>query len=113
MNKKSVLFKIGVLSAVFSLNAGLYIGLSKKPQKLEAYDAASLPTTIDLNNCGEEEIRSYYSSLNSLDASQRKGTNLLKNLKPILMNNQKYYHHFHSYSIFDYSLRLVLSSLIN
>ena len=68
MNKKSILLKIGVLTAVFSLNAGLYIGLSKKPQKLEAYDAASLPTTIDLNDCGEEEIRSYYSSLNSLDS---------------------------------------------
>ena len=102
MKKKSILFKIGVLTAVFSLNAGLYIGLSKKPQKLEAYDAASLPTTIDLNDCGEEEIRSYYSSLNSLDASQRKGTNLLKNLKPILMNNQKYYSYENGDSIWKF-----------
>ena len=102
MKSKNKLFKIGVLLAVFTLNAGLYIGLSKKPQKLEAYDASSLPTTIDLNDCGEEEIRSYYSSLNSLDASQRKGTNLLKNLKPILMNNQKYYSYENGDSIWKF-----------
>lgn len=102
MNKKSILFKIGVLTAVFSLNAGLYIGLSKKPQKLEAYDASSLPTTIDLNDCGEEEIRSYYSGLDSLSASERQGTNLLKNLKPILMNNQKYYSYENGDSIWKF-----------
>ena len=57
MSKKSILFKIGVLTAVFTLNAGLYISFSKKPQQVVAYDAASLPTTIDLNDCGEQELK--------------------------------------------------------
>ena len=93
MNKKSILFKITALAAVFTLNASLYTVLKKDAQKLDAYSASSLPTTIDLNDCSEQEIRSYYSSLNSMDVSQRKGTNLLKNLKPILSNNQKYYNY--------------------
>ena len=90
MNKKSILSKIGVLTAVFTLNASLFVSSNKNPQKVDAYSASSLPTTIDLNDCNEQEIRSYYSSLNSLSASERQGTNLLKNLKPILKNNQKY-----------------------
>jgi len=45
---------------------------------------SSLPTTVYLDPVEEEDIRQYYSSLNSLSASERKGTNLLKNLKPIL-----------------------------
>ena len=101
MNKKSILLKIGVLTAVFTLNAGLYIGFSKKPQKLEAYGASSLPTTIDLNDCGEQEVRSYYSSLNSKSASERQGTNLLKNLKTILSNGQKYYSYDDSSAIWQ------------
>ena len=40
--------------------------------------------TIDLNDNSEEEIRYYYSSLNSLSEDERKGDNILKNLKPIL-----------------------------
>ncbi|MBO4667577.1 MAG: endonuclease [Bacilli bacterium] len=90
-NKKSFLFKIATLTAVFTLNISLYVSLNKTTERVDAYSTSSLPTTIDLNDCTEQEIRSYYSSLNSLDASQRKGTNLLKNLKPILSNNQKYY----------------------
>ena len=90
-NKKSILFKITALASVLILNASLYVALKKDAQKVDAYSASSLPTTIDLNDCSEQEIRSYYSSLNSMDVSQRKGTNLLKNLKPILSNNQKYY----------------------
>ena len=93
MNKKSILFKIGALVAVLSLNASVFISSNNKTQKVEAYDSSSLPTTIDLNDCGEQEIRTYYSSLNSLSESERKGTNLLKNLKPILSNNQKYYNY--------------------
>ena len=62
---------------------------------VSAYSVASLPTDIDLNDTSETDIRSYYSSLNSLTSSERKGTNLLKNLKPILKNGQKY----HSYDV--------------
>lgn len=55
------------------------------------YTESELPTTINLNDYTSTEIRSYYSGLNSLSASELKGNNLLKNLKPILSNNQKYY----------------------
>ncbi|MCR5332649.1 MAG: endonuclease [Bacilli bacterium] len=53
--------------------------------------AATPPTTIDLNDVKEEKIRDYYSGLNSLSEEERSGTNLLKNLKPILKNNQVCY----------------------
>ena len=64
------------------------------PQKVsgvEAYSKTELATTINLNDYSDETIRNYYSNLNSLDSSERTGTNLLKNLKPILSNGQKYY----------------------
>ena len=64
----------------------------------EAYNSTtSLPTTIDLNDSTSSEVRSYYSSLNGLSSSELKGTNLLKNLKPILKNNQTYYSYDYSY----------------
>lgn len=49
------------------------------------------PNAIDLNDTSEVEIRNYYSNLNILAENERKGTNLLKNLKPILKNNQVCY----------------------
>ena len=52
---------------------------------------AGVPTTINLNDVSESKIREYYSNLNSLDDSERSGTNLLKNLKPILKENQYCY----------------------
>ena len=55
------------------------------------YPSSSLGTIINLNDCTESEVRSYYSALNSLSNSEKQGENLLKNLKPILSNNQKYY----------------------
>ena len=97
--KRTHLFGIVALTAALTINAGLYIALNKESNKVDAYNAASLPTTIDLNDCTEQEIRSYYSGLNSLSVSERKGTNLLKNLKPILMNNQKYYNYDNGDSI--------------
>ena len=56
-----------------------------------SYTNNSVPTNLDLNDVDEEDIRSYYSSLNLLDEEERTGTNLLKNLKPILKNNQTYF----------------------
>ena len=91
MNIKKNLFKLGALTAALALTVGLFISLSKNASELDAYSIAALPTTIDLNDCEEQDIRDYYSDLNSLDVSERQGTNLLKNLKPILANNQKYY----------------------
>lgn len=64
---------------------------SGETKSVHAYSVASLPTTIDLNDTDAATIRSYYSDLDSLPASERTGTNLLKNLKPILKSGQKYY----------------------
>ena len=92
MNTKKNLFKLGTLTAVISLGAGLFINLSKNALSVGAYTVSDLASeTIDLNDCTEQEIRDYYAGLNSLDISERQGTNLLKNLKPILSNGQKYY----------------------
>ena len=55
------------------------------------YTKSSLPTTIDLNDCTDTEIREYYSALNSKADADKQGQNLLKALKPILINNQRYY----------------------
>ena len=63
----------------------------KSVNKVEAYEKTTLTTTINLNDYSDNDIRNYYSNLNSLSDSERTGNNLLKNLKPILMNGQKYY----------------------
>ena len=92
MNTKKNLFKLGTLTAVISLGAGLFINLSKNALSVGAYTVSDLASeVIDLNDCTEQEIRDYYAGLNSLDISERQGTNLLKNLKPILSKDQKYY----------------------
>ena len=101
MNKKNVLFKSITLTTIFALNIGLFINLNKVVTELDAYSTSSLPTTIDLNDCSDEDVRTYYSSLNSLTTSERQGTNLLKNLKTILKNGQKYLAYDDSNSIWD------------
>ncbi len=53
--------------------------------------AASLPTTINLNKVNEQDVRDYYSSISGLSSTERIGTNLLKNLKPILTDNFTYF----------------------
>ncbi len=68
--------------------------LSYKPA-LEAYAATSvsnypiakLPTTIDLNPVPEADVRTYYAAL---DGKDLQGEDLLKALKPILKEGQKY-----------------------
>ena len=89
-NKKTI--AITSLFTVFALGAGLIVNANKPHTEVDAsnYSARSVPTTIDLNDASESTIRSYYSSLNNLSENERKGTNLLKNLKPILKNGQKY-----------------------
>ncbi len=80
-------------SAIFTVSL-LAVSVSVKNEnikKAEGYSAASLPTTIDLNDTSAANIRSYYSSLNNLSQSERQGPNLLKNLKTILKNGQKYF----------------------
>ncbi len=77
--------------SVLSLASALVIFQNKSYQEVSAYTVSSLATTIDLNDCSDDEIRSYYAGLNSLGEGERQGTNLLKNLKPIISNGQKYY----------------------
>ena len=87
--------KIGgfiLVGAVLSLGLGTVLFTPKKAAvESEGYTIASLPTTIDLNDTSAANIRNYYSSLNNLSTSERQGNNLLKNLKTILKNGQKYY----------------------
>ena len=64
--------------------------VTPKYQMASAYNVMDLPKNIDLNDASEETIRSYYSSLDGLTESELKGTNLLKNLKPILKKGQMY-----------------------
>ena len=50
----------------------------------------SVPSTINLNDASENEIRNYYNDLDGLSSEELKGDNLLKNLKPILSKNFTY-----------------------
>ncbi len=90
MNKKTI--AITSLFTVFALGVGLIINASVPHAEVDAsnYSVRSVPTTINLNDASESTIRGYYASLNNLSENERKGTNLLKNLKPILKNGQKY-----------------------
>lgn len=87
-NKLAVFSIISLLAASSTFVA---IKENKEYVPISAYSTSGLPTTINLNDTDVETIRNYYSNLNSLSESERTGTNLLKNLKPILKNNQKYY----------------------
>ena len=94
MKNKNVIKLCFVLLLSSALGVGALLGLAKKNPKPVSADytsESSLPTAIDLNDTSAVNIRSYYSSLNSLSQNERKGTNLLKNLKTILKNGQKYY----------------------
>ena len=76
------------------ISAVALASLAFLPKEVKSVSAASsVPTDIDLNDCTETEIRDYYKGLNSLGDSERQGTNLLKNLKPILKTNQQTYNY--------------------
>lgn len=87
MIMKNKLFLLGLLPLAIALAVP-----STKAFEANAYTKiTSLPTTIYLADTTESDIRSYYSSLDSMSESERTGNNLLKNLKTILKNGQKYY----------------------
>lgn len=86
--KKIIPLSFGFLA----LSVGVLAGFKHTHFEIaKAYDKASLPTTINLNAVEEADVRNYYSALNALSPDERTGNDLLKNLKPILMNGQKYY----------------------
>ena len=80
------------LSALMAIGlSAVLLNVSKEAEKTEGYSTPSLPTTIDLNDTSANDIREYYSALDDLAVNERKGNNLLKNLKEILKKDQKYY----------------------
>lgn len=90
MKKRSL--GIGLLLTGFALTLGAFLIPSSKAEESLGYTATSVPTTnIDLNDSSASTIRNYYSSLNNKSQSELQGTNLLKNLKTILKNGQKYF----------------------
>ncbi len=89
MKNKPVFLVVGFLAVAGSASLNLLSKPSYVPTR--GYSTSSLPTTINLNDCDSDTIRNYYSSLNSLPNEEKTSSNLLKNLKPILKNNQKYY----------------------
>ncbi len=72
-------------TTIFSLSLTGIISLSNKTST--QVNAIDKPTDINLNDTTEASIRNYYSYLETLPESERRGTNLLKNLKYILVNN--------------------------
>ena len=90
-NMKKVV-PLSVLSAalVFA-SVGFLRGNSYKEVLASSYSTSSVTKNINLNDLNDSDIRAYYSNLNSLSESERQGTNLLKNLKPILKNGQTYF----------------------
>lgn len=77
-------------------------GLNKGTTEIEALGnyRSSLPQIIDLNDTSEDEIRDYYQPLTNLSASERQGTNLLKNLKPIL-SDMDYFSYENIWKIYE------------
>lgn len=84
--------KIGAFLSIttLALTCGVFF-FEKESKEVKGYTASSLPTTINLNDCDPDEIRDYYDALDNKSEAQRKGNNLLANLKEILKDGQKYY----------------------
>ena len=83
MNKK-ILTSLAVSTLLVSGAFALSTSGKKVDKPVEAIDK---PSTIYLDDTEEQEIRNYYSYLETLADSERRGMNLLKNLKYILVNN--------------------------
>ena len=82
--KAKIFTPLSVLTLSFGVLLGVHSLNNEPVQEVEGYDVASLEKNIDLNDCTDSEIQNYYKALNDLPSSERQGTNLLKNLKPIL-----------------------------
>ena len=89
MKKRLLLLSLLPIAAV-ALVAPNFTKIEAVEVKAEAsnYSTYTLPSTIDLNPVSETDIRSYYSALNG---KNYQGEDLLKALKPILKNGQRYH----------------------
>ena len=91
---KKKLLVASILTLSLALGVGVASIVSKKSVEqvnAESYEGnvtsiGLKQEVIDTHDDSLTEIRSFYSDLNSLDPSERKGTNLLKHLKPILQD---------------------------
>ena len=81
-------FPILMILGLAASAIGAVAALNSSPIEVKAgsgpVSASSLPTTIQLKDNTDAEIRSYYSSLNDLPQFERQGNNLLKNLRTII-----------------------------
>ncbi len=90
---KRLLFVPITLASAALILAGFSL-ISATPTQANAdgvastYSRTAPPTTINLNDVAESDVRDYYSTLNGQNLS---GTDLLQALKPILSNGQKYH----------------------
>lgn len=87
MRRSIRLLLIGMIASL-AVPAFLHVSNIKE---VHGYSSSSAPKNLDLNDTEPEQIKAYYKDLNDLISSERQGTNLLKNLKPILKNGQKYF----------------------
>ncbi len=95
---KKLLRNVSLLSLIIGATFSLQNNASSNAIETSA---ASLPTSINLKNNTDKEIRAYYSDLNDLSEEERRGTNLLKNLKTILIKNFKYYGYDDVWQIYE------------
>ena len=77
-------------TALFSSSFLTRVDAADTWEKLSNYKTASLPKNIDLNPVAESDVRAYYAAL---DGKDLQGEELLKALKPILMDGQQYYNY--------------------
>ena len=103
MKKYTPFVLLGVITSI----AGGSLTFKSKAEVVDAAISVSgcnyittLPSAIDLNDTKDEDIRNYYSSLSSFEEGERSGTNLLKNLKPIL-SNMNYYSYDNVWKIYE------------
>lgn len=98
--KKLLLGLSFALSFSFASGASFVLADASPAHAATTGYVSDLPSNIDLNDTSEANIRAYYNSLNSLPDSERQGTNLLKNLKPIL-KNMAYYSYDNVWKIYE------------
>ena len=94
MKKKILLTSILTLSLALGVVITAFSNTSRKQANADTsyeggvtYLSSVKNDVIDMHDDDEAEIKSYYNALNNLSSDQRRGTNLLKHLKPILQNN--------------------------
>ncbi len=95
MKRKTILNGIITISAAtFMVVAGV-TAFNKKNEadiaEAGEFPSTPFPTEINLNDCDEDEIISYYSPLSEKTPAQLSGQNLLKNLKALIRSNVSYF----------------------